>query len=215
VPDEVSGTLNQRLNRERYTSDCVAGYAQIDELRFYIMNFNTSGKTYCIDTRSGLWSELGLWNRYTGKYEQYELNTFTRNDYLGCLAGGRLNAKLFKINKEYYENDGQEIRTLIRTPSISWGTPTRKFVKKLMIGAQRTVASPESASSFVTKILVRWRDDGKANWSPWRETILTPLGRTTWNIELNRCGSYISRQYEIAMLGGMPFCITYVKEDTG
>lgn len=213
TPLPVSTTLNAKIaSSPTAVDDCLGGYLKTGDKRFYIANFETFGRTFCVDTATRNWAELGRWNAARGEYDQFELTTFTSHPQLGAVAGSRLTDKYYRVGPQYTTFNGEDIRTMIRTPTITWGTTDRKIVRRLLISAQRT-ADKTDAITIDPVLRVRWRDDGSTDWLPWRDAALSPTGNTTFQVEINRCGSYRSRQYEILMLGDYPYCIKYLKED--
>ena len=63
------------------------------------------------------------------------------------------------------------------------------------------------------KLLIRYRNDGKPNWSNYREVSLGKLGDTEIFKRISGLGSYRNRQYEIVCTAGVPLTITGLEEN--
>lgn len=63
------------------------------------------------------------------------------------------------------------------------------------------------------KLLIRYRNDGKPNWSNYREVSLGKLGDTEIFKRIPGLGCYRNRQYEIVCTAGVPLTITGLEEN--
>ena len=63
------------------------------------------------------------------------------------------------------------------------------------------------------KLLIRYRNDGKPNWSDYREVSLGKSGDTEIFKRISGLGSYRNRQYEIVCTAGVPLTITGLEEN--
>lgn len=63
------------------------------------------------------------------------------------------------------------------------------------------------------RLLIRYRNDGKPNWSDYREVSLGKLGDTEIFKRITGLGSYRNRQYEIICTAGVPLTITGLEEN--
>lgn len=78
-------------------------------------------------------------------------------------------------------------------------------------------APAPSPGSFVEpvkepKILIRWRNDGKSNWTNYREINLGDIGQTEIVKRICGLGQYRTRQYEIICTSGVPITISGFEE---
>lgn len=73
--------------------------------------------------------------------------------------------------------------------------------------------SPRPEPILNPKIMIRWRDNGKAQWSNYREISLGPTGDTTIIKKIRKLGQYETRQYEIVCTSNVPITIAGVNED--
>jgi hypothetical protein len=212
-PTVISDLLSKKLSKLAHYEDGVGSFLKVESDRFYIINFDTDDKTYSVNTKTGFWSDLGFWNSAKGKYDQFQLWQFTRDMSLGDLGASRIDGKYYRFNNNLGTFAGNEIRTLIRTPEIGMGAPSeRKFVSKISLQINRVSDISTANVSIDPKVMVRWRDNGETQWINWRRADISPVGRTSHQIEFNRCGSYNTRQYEIVLLGDYPCCVGNFKE---
>jgi hypothetical protein len=212
TPTEISSTLSKKINKSLYTSDCIGNYAKFRQERFYLADFTTQNKTFMVNTQSGMWSQLGHWNTRHNQYDAYGLLHHTYINSLGTIASGRTNDTVYRVGEQYHTFNGDEIRTLIRTPVINHNTTDSKTVTRIEVLLERTMDKDIASITIDPVFMIRWRDDGRTNWQPWRRVSIDNLGRTSFFLEINRCGSYRTRQYEIVLLGDYPLCLTAMKE---
>jgi len=217
-PTVISDALNSSIeyaSRQSYSQsyDCVGGHMQTDAGNYYIANFDNLEMVYAINTATGKWCQLGKWDAHRGEYKRFPLWVFGQSNSFGSLAGSCLDAKVHRVSSKFHTFDGDEIRSEFRSNIIRSAGSGRNIVKKLMVGVSRTADKPD-AITIEPSILIRWRDDGATEWSMWREISISPTGRTEWDFQLYRCGSYRnSRQYEVVMLGDYPYQVSYIAED--
>lgn len=62
------------------------------------------------------------------------------------------------------------------------------------------------------KILIRWRNNGKSDWTNYREINLGDIGRTEIIKRIRGLGQYRTRQYEIVCTSGVPLTISGIEE---
>lgn len=62
------------------------------------------------------------------------------------------------------------------------------------------------------KLLIRWRDEGKPNWSNYREISLGNSGQTEIIKKLRGLGRYRTRQYELVCTSKFPMTIALIEE---
>lgn len=212
TPQEVSPYLTKLINKQGYKEDCLSGYMISDTDRFYIADFATANNTVCINTLNGSWSKLGKWDTTRGKYTQYGMLNYQYLPGYGCIASGRNDGKLYRIDKNIRTYGGDEIRLMIRTPIINHDTTDDKKTEKIQVYLQRTQDVSAEDIEITPVLMIRWRDNGSTQYCPWRRHTLTDLGKTSHTVEIFNCGSYVDRQYEIVLLGDYPVCITTMKE---
>lgn len=211
TPVTVSASINRILSSGA-VGDCIGGYLRVGSDGYYIATLTSLRKTIAVNVKNGKWFELGLWDSLRGEYGSFPLYTFTTTQAAGTVAGSRIDATAYRLSPDYNTFYGNEIRTLFRSNIIVSGA-TRSVVNKLIICVKRTGEQP-SEISITPEIRVRWRDDGATNWSPWRTASISPTGRTDWQIDLYRCGSYkFGRQYELILLGELPYCVSFFGEE--
>lgn len=209
---EISPTLTKRIYRDFYTEDCIGNFLKTGHDRFYLIDFTTAETTYAINVKTGTWSQLGKWDSKSNRYKAFPLLHCTYTPNIGAIAAGKTNDVFYRVSPRYHTFNGDEIRTMVRTPTINHGNNDEKTIGRIEIMCERTMDKSISDITIEPKIMIRWRDNGGTGWNPWRRISLDNPGRTSHFIEIYNCGQYISRQYEIVMLGDYPMCISSIKE---
>ena len=113
---------------------------------------------------------------------------------------------MYQMSRTTYQDAGAEIRTLIRTGWINHGTARRKRSSQLFVKLKSYSPTP-------AKVLMRWRDDGRPEWSTYMELQVGSESEQTQFAKLNRMGMYRSRQYEFLMTDNADLALCGLSEE--
>jgi len=194
-PLVLSKGLNRYLQEFANVADARADSFVFAGRPFYMLSFPTEGKTLVLDTSVGDpqgWAEWSRYNTATGTHEQWIGNCVTYCDTWGLtLVGDRRTGKIWIMDSDTFLDGDEKIRTYRRSGHIDHGSLGRKRSQALRIRLKTRV--PGGTLS------VRWRDNGSETWSNPR---LISLGSAKDQVcirQINRLGSYYTRQWEFAI----------------
>ena len=212
TPQVFSNTLNKYIQGFSTVSDALGDYLVIDGRPFYVLHFPIEEKTIVCDLQLNMWYEWGYWDSVNSEHDRFRGNCGAVSPAWNMtVIGDRATGKVYKINSTSYDDDGDDVRMLLRTPQIDQGTSVkRKSSEKLIFRLKK----PTGADVVVTPSLsVRWRSDGSTSWNNARTVPLGASGQTEFIGRLRQLGQYTSRQYEVAILSSIPIALVSIEEE--
>ena len=212
TPQVMSITLNKYIQGFSTVSDASGDYIVVGGRPYYVLNFPTEEKTLVWDIINQIWYEWGYWDSVNAVYENWLANCYCLcTTWNIALVGDKVSGKIYKLDPEVYDDNGNTLRTLIRTIHINHNTEgVAKRSKSLTFRAKRTNVVSEAS---VTNMTVRWRDNGSSTWNNERTVTLAQVGDTEFRGQLRRLGMYYSRQYEFVLSDDTPLCLVSVEEN--
>lgn len=208
----VSLTLTKYIQDLTTVTDAVGDYIEIGGRPYYILSFPTEGKTLVFDFSKGAWYRWGYWNSATATHDQFRGNSYClAPGWNYALVGDRANGKVYRFSSTDYDDDGDDLVSLVRTAHYNHGTEAkRKNCNAIFVRLKRTSVVSEDATPDLT---VRYRDNGSTTWKSDRTITLQQVGGTEFRGKLTRLGSYYSRQWEFVLSDAYPLCLVSVEED--
>lgn len=177
-------------------ADARGDYLKIAGKHFYILSFPVERKTLVYDITLNHWYEWGYYNTVSAEYDAWiGCNIAHANDWNKVLAGDRRTAIIYEVTTSATTDNGNPIRTVLRTDFIDHGRPeSYKSSHELTLVFKRadTNATPGTMQ-------IRYRDDGKTDWSPARTVNIEAQGYTEVRVNTRRLGIYRRRQWEFIM----------------
>ncbi len=211
TPQVISVTMNKYIQGFSTVSDALGDYIVIGGRPYYVLNFPTEEKTLVWDIINSKWYEWGYWDSVNAEYENWLANCYCLAESWNlALVGDRTTGKVYKLDTTVYDDDGDTLRTLIRTPHLGYEAESvRKISHKLTFRVKRTNVV-DTAS--VTSMIIRYRDNGSSTWQNQRTVALAQVGDTEFRGTLLRNGSFYTRQYEIVLSDDTPLALISVKD---
>lgn len=207
VPQTISTPFDRVIQELETVEDAFADYIQADGKMFYVVTFPTENFTLAYDIFSDSWYQWGYWNQNNGSYDRFYPNCYAYCPEWGFhIIGDRFTGKLYKFGKDYYQDIENVIRMLKRSGHIDHGTYQTKKSNALLIKAK-------SGQLDDAVVSIRWKDNGKNQWSNYHNIPLKDQGDTNFFAKMTRLGMYRSRQYEIVHTENAPFSLAGIEED--
>lgn len=160
---------------------------------FYVLTFPTEDKTWVFDAKTQMWFEwLGFDN---GEFHRWQPNCYA--SFVGLhVVGGHNTGKLYALNPRAYTDDGETIKRLRTTPSLSEEN-TRLFFASLEVDLEPGIGLSSGQGSDPT-LMLRWSNDGGRTWSNQITASAGAIGRTEARARFRRLGSARNRVWEIS-----------------
>jgi len=206
APQIVSGDIDRELQSYNTITDAVGALVFVGGVNHYVLNFPTEKKTWAYDLKEDLWTEWGAWNDGFARYDVFPIagscyaKAWNKHLFLGQ------DGNVYQMSRTTYQDAGDEIRTVIRTGWINHGTARRKRSSQLYVKLKSYSPTPAT-------VLMRWRDDGRPEWSSYLELPVGSESEQTQFAKLSRMGMYRSRQYEFLMTDNADLALCGLSEE--
>jgi hypothetical protein len=206
APQIISADIDRELQELTTISDAVGMFCFAGGLNALMFDFPTEKVTWVYDLKEGIWTQWGAWNSGEARYDSFPIagscyaKIWNKHLFLGT------NGVVYQFSRDTFQDDGGEQRTTIRTGWINHGSSRRKRSRELVVKVKAYNSSP-------TTLLLRYRDDGRPEWSNY---ITLPLGsesEQTHYSRLTRMGIYRSRQYEFVVTDNVDLALMGMIED--
>jgi hypothetical protein len=113
---------------------------------------------------------------------------------------------IYEFDRTVTTDNGNPIRSSIRTGWINHGTADRKRCDQLIVKLQ-------GYASTDSRILLRWRTDGFPEWSNAVQIEVQAGKQNDHFCKLNRMGVYRSRQYEFILTDAVDLALVGIELD--
>ena len=205
----IGADISKILNEYTTVNDAVGMYVTAQGMEFYVLSFPTEGTTWAYDTKHQYWAKWGAWNLAQGTYDRFKGITCCYAKQWGkTLMQSRNDGKLYEVSREFFSDAGYIIRAARRTGWIDWDTYfKRKRSDQLFI---KMKTGQQNGSP---KVLMRWRSDGRQEWSNYLELPMYPAGQQDFLAKLNRFGIYRARQYEFVLSDAADLALCEFQEE--
>ena len=158
-----------------------------------------------------VWHKWGYWDSARASYSRYRGQTYCyARSWNAHLVGDYSNGIIYKASRSYYTDNGNPIRTLLRTGHISHGINGTKRSNLFRLLCKRGMANDAVSNP---QVMLRHRTDNGARWSHERWKSLGRTGDHINKIDWRRNGIYRTRQYELTHTDPSDFIIMGAQED--
>lgn len=121
--------------------------------------------------------------------------------------------ELASIGAVEFDFDGNQVRSACMLPGYKIAVVTNGTTTANLYTLQGAAPQEILIPATDRKLLIRWRNDGRNEWSNYREVSLGAIGEYDIVRRLKSLGCYRTRQYEIVCTSGGPVTIAGIEED--
>jgi hypothetical protein len=206
APQIISNDIDQELQKLTTVSDAVSAFCFAGGVNAYVTDFPTEKVTWVYDLKEKIWTRWGSWNSGEARYDSFPIagtcyaKTWNKHLLLGT------DGVVYQFSRNTFQDNGSEQRTTIRTGWIDHGTSCRKSSRELTVKVK-------TYNSSASTLLIRWRDDGRPEWSNFTNLPLGSESEQTHYTRLTRMGIYRSRQYEFVITDNADLALMGMTED--
>jgi len=203
-------TPYDRVIQEMSSVNDAIGYAiSFDGQPLYVLNFPTARQTLVYNYMSGQWHKWGYWDLSNGRYERFRGMSYAyARSWNLHLFGDHTNGKIYRMSRTAYTDNGNPIRSMVRTGNVDHGTYMNKRSDLVRVrcsrGGDANVANPQ--------LRMRRRVNDSAQWENERSKPLGPVGNRYPFIDFRRNGVYKTCQYEFVHSDDSPLIMIGAQE---
>lgn len=156
----------------------------------------SQNKTFVYDSTTGQWHERS--SRITGVDSRWRINTHSL--FANChIVGDMDNGKLYKLRTDLYDEDGEEIRAVRRTPVIR-DNQNRITVNKVQVVSEPGVGLITGESQDVNPYATfRWSRDGGRTWPMSEDIPMGKIGDTENEMQVFQLGQGRNWVFEVSI----------------
>lgn len=182
--------------------DAFAYAFQLDGHVFYVLSFPTADATLVFDVSTQQWTEW-LWRDPATNEDHRHRSAWHVFNGRKHLVGDWETGKVYTLEPEVFTDNGDAIRRLRRTQTISAGGK-RLFFGDLHVDMETGVANAAEPSP---EIMLRYSNDGGHSWSNEKLKSLGATGEYSKRVKFGPTGSGRNRVWEVSMTDPVEFAM--------
>jgi hypothetical protein len=207
----VSTPYDRVIQHYASVDDAIGYVVSVEGYPLYVLNFPTAGQSLVYNYKTEKWSKWGYWNTTTGSYGRFRGNAYCyARDWNMHLVGDWANGLIYKFDRTAFTDNGNPIRTLVRTGHINYGLDVTKRSNRLRVKMKRGAGNSTVSDPQVT---MRRRVNNAAQWETERWASLGQVGQHEQTADWYRNGIYKTVQYEFVHSDDSDFILISAQED--
>jgi len=210
TPKIVSTPFDKLISNMGKVDDAFSMLMEVDGRNFILITFPTERKTLVYDYMRQTWSEWSFWDSTLALRTRYRGNASVYAVSFGkWLVGDVNNGKIYEVDPDTFDDDGDDIRFERRTGHISHGTLQRKRSNELVFQVKRGTGNDNVTDP---QLILKFRNDNGV-FSNEHLTSLGKIGENEFIARYHRLGMYRTRQYSIIHTDRSAFTLVSGEED--
>jgi len=206
----VSSPYDRVIQRMVSVDDAVGYTMTVDGLPLYILNFPTARQTLSYNYLTQQWHKWGYWDSTRADYQRYRGQTYCyAKAWNYHLVGDYANGIIYKASRQVFTDNGNPIRTVVRTGHVSHGAEVTKRSNLFRLRCKRGLGDATTADP---QVMMRQRRDNGA-WGNERWKSLGQVGQHELTIDWRRNGVYKTCQREIVHTDPTDFILISAQEN--
>jgi hypothetical protein len=177
---------------------------------FWMLYFPSVSKTWVYDSSTNMWSERGYWSAgaYTAHRSQCHAFCFGKH-----LVGDWNSGKIYELSKTAYDDVGNPIRRLRRTPILcnEWKWI---YYKEMLIDLENGIGNLVDPGAD-PQVMIRWSNDFGRTWGNEHWVSAGRMGEYNTRVHFHQLGRGRGRTFEMVVSDPNPWSITEGYIDAG
>jgi hypothetical protein len=209
-PQIVSEPIARILSEMSTVSDAFCDIISVGGISIALFSFPSAGQSWAYDYKNDTWLRWGYWNLLRGEHQRFigQHSCFVKS-WNKHLIQSRVDGKIYELDRNTYDDDGNIMLSYRRTGWIDRGTWNRKRIPQLYIKGKVNPIDLDNPAM----LQFRWRDNGNPTWQPLVEISLNPDEQGNFVVPMNRMGMYRSRQYEFRISDNVDMVLVGANEE--
>jgi hypothetical protein len=195
VPTRISTHAVENSLTNQTVSDAVAWTYQLEGHEVYVISFPSIQLTWCYDVATQMWHKW-LYTNNLGQYERARGNCCAQFQGL-VMVGDYSNGKIYKLDRDNYTDDGQQVTRLRRAPHLV-ADFQRQYFDELQIQFQPGVGL-STGQGDNPQAMLKWSDDGGSTWSNEHWVTVGAIGKYANRAIWRRLGWARDRVFEVSI----------------
>jgi len=203
IPQRISTHAVENTLANQYIDDAVAWTYQLEGHEVYVVSFPTLNLTWAFDVTTQMWHKW-LYVNNQNQYQRHRGNCSAVFQGL-VLVGDYENGKIYKLDRNVYTDDGQNVRRLRRAPHLVTDLQ-RQYFDELQIQFQPGVGLTGITTPLNSEVvgadpqaMLRWSNDGGSTWSNEHWCSIGKTGRYKNRAIWRRLGWSRDRVFEVVV----------------
>lgn len=206
----VSSPYDRILQDAPSVDDAIGYTVSVAGYPIYVLNLPTARQTLAYNYQTQQWHKWGYWESSRARYNRFRGQSYCyARAWNQHLVGDYDNGIIYLADRLHYTDNGNQIRTLLRTGHISHGTQASKRSHIFRLKAKRGQANADVADP---KVMLRRRINNKSSWTNERWMSLGQVGDHAMHIDWRRNGIYKTCQYELIHSDPSDFVVSEAEE---
>ncbi len=211
VVTPVSSPYDRIIQQFTSVNDAVGFTTMIDGHPIYLLSFPTDRQTLAYNYVTKVWHKWGYWDTARADYTRYRGQTYCyARSWNAHLVGDYSNGIIYKASRKTFTDNGNPIRTLLRSGHISHGSGGTKRSNLFRLLCKRGLANADVPDP---QVMMRRRINNGARWTNERWKSLGQTGDHDNKIDWRRNGIYRTCQYELIHSDASDFVVMGAQED--
>lgn len=207
----LSNPYERLIQRLVSVEDAVGYSTMVDGRSIYVLNFPSARVTLSYAVGADIWHKWGYWDLGNAEYQRFRAMSYCYATAWGLhLFGDHSNGIVYKATTNSFTDNGNPIRSALRTGHISHGTKFNKRSNYVQVHCKRGVATEDVTDPVLT---MRRRVDNRAAWTSERHASLGGSGDHRPYVMFRKNGKYQTCQYEFVHTDNTDCAIMDAKED--
>ncbi len=204
TPQVISLPIERVLQGYDVVEDAIAWLTKDSE---YVITFPSVGETWCYDYRNKAWYQWSRWDDVTASRQEF-LGRFSATAWGKTFMMSRVDGAVYEYSRDTFADNDGTLSTEFITGWLGNGNKTR--MNRLRLNLKRGLGD-ESGSE--PTMLVKWRDDGNAEWKTPRVVSLGKQGQRQFHRDIWQLGSFTTRQFSFTITDKVQLALVSVETD--
>lgn len=190
----LGSPYDRAIQRYATVNDAIGYEMTFDGMPLYVLNFPNAGETLVYNHLTQHWHKWGYWNTGQARYDRYRGMVYCyAKDWNMHFVGDHSNGLVYKLSRSVFTDDGNPIRSLLRTGHVSHGIYADKISDCVRLRVKRGMGDSQVENP---QIVMRRLVNNRAQWGNERARSLGRAGQHYPFIDWKGNGIYKTCQYE-------------------